>query len=123
MTWVFIFLAGGAGSWCRFRLDGVISRAWRRAVPVGTLTINVLGSFLLGLLTGQALTHGGEASLLAVLGTGLIGGFTTFSTANVEVVRLALAGRGTTAVVLHIGMMVLAVAAALLGWAIGDAIG
>lgn len=123
MTWVLVFLAGGVGSWCRFRFDGLINRAWRRSVPVGTLTINVLGSFLLGLLTGQALTHGGEASLLAVLGTGLMGGFTTFSTATVEVVRLTLAGRGTTAAILHVGMMVLAVVAALLGWAIGDAIG
>ena len=123
MNWLLVFVAGGLGSWCRFRLDALIGRRWDHSVPVGTLTINVLGSFLLGLLTGQALAHGGEASLLFVVGTGLIGGFTTFSTANVEVVRLSLAGRSAVAVGLHLGMMAAAVAAALLGWWIGAAIG
>ena len=123
MSWVFVFLAGGSGAWCRFRLDGLIGRFWRHSVPVGTLVINVLGSFLLGLLSGQALAHGGEASLLAVLGTGLLGGFTTFSTANVEVTRLALAGRGGVAVTLQIAMAVVAVAVALFGWWLGALIG
>ncbi|MFT8395100.1 fluoride efflux transporter FluC [Propionibacterium sp.] len=123
MTWVLIFVAGGVGSWCRFRLDGVISRSWRHSVPIGTLTINMIGSFLLGLLTGHAMTHGGEASVLAVLGTGLMGGFTTFSTANVEVVRLAMSGRRGVALGLQVGMMVIAVLVALLGWTIGAAVG
>lgn len=119
MTWALMVLAGGIGSWCRFRLDALIGRHWRRSVPVGTLSINVLGSFALGLLTGHAGAHGGAEGVLLVAGTGLLGGFTTFSTANVEVVRLALAGRRAGALALHLSMMVLAVGAAMLGWAVG----
>lgn len=123
MTWLLVFVAGGVGSWCRIRLDGLVGRHWHHSVPAGTLTINVLGSFALGLLTGQALAHGGEASLLTVLGTGLIGGFTTFSTAQVEVVRLAMARRSVVAISLQIGMMLVAVAVALLGWSLGSLLG
>lgn len=123
MTWVLVAVAGGLGAWCRFRLDTLIGRRWPGSVPVGTLAINLLGSLALGLLTGHALTHGGEAAVLFVVGTGLLGGFTTFSTATVEVVRLAMSRRRIAAVVLYVGMMVLCVAAAMLGWAAGAATG
>jgi hypothetical protein len=56
--------------------------------PVGTTVINVTGSFLLGLLGGLALQHGLPTSWHLVLGTGFLGGYTTFITASVETVRL-----------------------------------
>ena len=51
--------------------------------------INVSGSFVLGLVTGLSLHHGLSAHALSLIGTGICGGYTTFSTFNVETVRLA----------------------------------
>ena len=107
-------LAGGLGAAARFSLDSWITSRWRAPLPVGTVIINVTGSLLLGLLTGWALRTSG-AEVLAVLGTGFLGGYTTFSTASVEAARLARSGRGLGAVVHAIAMVLLGLGAALLG--------
>ncbi|MDN3477725.1 CrcB family protein [Curtobacterium sp. APC 4022] len=109
--------AGGLGAALRFLLDGAVNRGREFRIPVGTLTINVTGSFLLGVVTGAA-GHLGVVSV-AVLGTGLLGGYTTFSTASFETVRLARSGRTTAAAVNGLGMLVVSVAAAAAGVAIG----
>lgn len=75
---------GGIGAIARFALDGGVARRVRGDFPVGTLTVNLLGSLVLGVLTGAALSP--RASLLA--GTGLVGAFTTFSTWALESHRL-----------------------------------
>jgi fluoride exporter len=56
--------------------------------PWGTTAVNLTGSFILGLLTGLAWYHGLGSSASSALGTGLCGGFTTWSTASWESVRL-----------------------------------
>lgn len=119
MLWV--ALAGGMGAAGRFLLDSWIVTRVRHRVPLGTIVINLLGSFVLGLLVG----HFGHSSDWAkVVGTGAMGGFTTFSTASVESARLLLdakatrSGRGMG--LLHgLGMLVGAVLLAALGYAIG----
>lgn len=120
MTVLLLALAGGLGAAARFVLDGVITsaRAWR--YPIGTTTINLSGSFLLGLLTGLA--GGGllPGSGLLVLGTGFLGGYTTFSTAAFETVRLAEQRRWGAAVVHGLGQVVVATALAALGYAVGS---
>ncbi|GAA1493835.1 fluoride efflux transporter FluC [Curtobacterium herbarum] len=109
--------AGGLGAALRFVLDGAVNRGREFRIPVGTLTINVTGSFLLGVVTGAA-GHLGVVPV-AVLGTGLLGGYTTFSTASFETVRLARSGRTTAAAVNGLGMLVVSVAAAAAGVALG----
>ena len=103
----------------RFLLDARVARANRTGLPLGTVVVNVTGSFLLGLLTGWLLT-GVAGEVGAVLGTGFLGGYTTFSTAAVEAARLVRAGRGWAALVHAGGMLVAGLAAAVLGlWLLG----
>ncbi len=124
MTTLLIALCGGAGAVSRFVLDAEVRHRVRGSFPVGTFVINVLGSFLLGVLTAAATHHAGWLSptAKAALGTGFCGGFTTFSTASVETARLWLstgkAEGGRYAVV----TVVVSLLAAFLGLALGAAL-
>ena len=114
---LFVALAGGLGAASRFIVDGVLVARRRGNWPVATLIINVIGSGLLGLVLGLGLGNPG-----AVIGTGFLGGFTTFSTASVEVARLADEGRLRTAVGLATVMLAISLAAAALGLWMGSAL-
>lgn len=82
-------LAAAFGAVSRYLVDQAVANKWQSGFPWGTWVINVTGSLVLGLLTGFALHHGLSAHVVSVLGTGICGGYTTFSTFNVETVRLA----------------------------------
>jgi CrcB protein len=111
--------AGGLGAGLRYVVDTAVRGRDRTGFPWGTMIINVSGSFLLGLLTGLTAAHLMGAPWLAVLGVGLMGGYTTFSTASVESVRLLLARRFAAGLLNGFGMLMLATAAAYLGLALG----
>ena len=87
--------------------------------PLGTFVINVSGSLVLGVLTGLGESGALGPSMVAVLGTGMMGGYTTFSTASVETVQLLRSGKTRTAVLNGLGMLVVSVGAAALGLLIG----
>ena len=118
--WLPLALAGGVGAACRWGVDTSISRLssrvareaaaggrqrrrsgvralWMLRMPWGTVVVNVTACLLMGLLVGQTADppHSGTwaATALTVLGTGFLGGYSTFSTACVEGARLLLAGR------------------------------
>ena len=114
MTGLWIALAGGLGALARFALDTAIARRNRTGFPLGTIVINVTGSFLLGLVAGWLLT-GALGPIGAIAGTGFLGGYTTFSTASVEAARLLRAGRGWSTVLHAVGMLVAGVLAPPLG--------
>lgn len=115
-----IALAGGLGAVARFILDGVIRSRYKTAIPLGTILINVSGSLLLGFLAGLVLGTGVPAELHLIVGTGFLGGFTTFSTANVETVRLIQSGRTGTAITNALGTMVMTVVSAAAGLSLGS---
>lgn len=115
-------LAGGLGAVARFIVDTAVARHNRLRLPLGTLLINVSGSLLLGILTGLAtsLDAGSPAvAVKAVVGTGFCGGYTTFSTASVESVRLWLAEGATSGIRYAAVTLVGSVAAAAAGLALG----
>lgn len=124
-VFLLLALAGGLGAVCRFVLDGVITTRAPRGtgLPLGTIVINVSGSFLLGLLTGLASSALLPPELLLVVGTGFLGGYTTFSTASFETVRLLQEGRRAAGVVNGLGVLLLATAAAALGLLLGLLLG
>ncbi|MGN6425842.1 MAG: fluoride efflux transporter CrcB [Leifsonia sp.] len=111
--------AGGLGAVARLVLDGVLRSRVAVSFPLGTTVINVTGSFLLGLVTGLALAHGLPPEWRAILGTGFLGGYTTFSTASYETVRLAQQRRYRAALFNGVGMLLLALPAAGLGLWLG----
>ena len=119
MTGLLIAIAGGFGAVARFLIDRQVA-ARVRGLPLGTVLINITGSLLLGWIVGWWTTHGGEPSWRLVLGTGFLGGYTTFSTASVEGVRLALNGRGWASLAHAAGMLVAAVLAAAVGVWLGS---
>lgn len=122
MTELWVALAGGLGAGARFVLDGLLTAHGRRSLPTATLTINVLGSFLLGVVVGWA-AHGGLELVRSVAGVGFLGGFTTFSTASVELVRLVRAERPLAAAGLALAMVGLSIAAGVLGLTLGRLVG
>ena len=84
MIGLLVALAGGLGAVVRFLVDAAVGgRARRFGMPLGTVVVNVTGSFLLGLLTGWWATHTADPGVRLVLGTGFLGGYTTISTASV----------------------------------------
>lgn len=118
MTLLLIAVLGGVGAGTRFVVDGSVRSRWTRVFPLATLLINVSGSFLIGLLNGAHLYRGLGPTWLAVAATGFCGGYTTFSTAMVETVRLIQAGELRRATVNAVGSLVLCLGAAALGVAI-----
>ena len=113
-----IGVAGGLGACTRFVVDGLVRSRWSHVLPAATLLVNVTGSLVIGLLTGAARWHGLGPTWLVVATTGFCGGYTTFSTAMIETVRLIEAREWRWAVVNALGGLVLCVAAAAAGMAL-----
>lgn len=115
MITVALVLAGGVGAVTRFALDGAIRTRWPSRMPWATMMINVSGALLLGVLTGLVIYRGADTDLTVIAGTGFCGGYTTFSTASFETVRLVQQQRLIAALVNGLGTIVLAVGVAALG--------
>lgn len=121
---------GGVGAAARFMVDGEIRARHSGGFPWGTFVVNVVGSFLIGLfsslvlaLVGRGLPGDVASVLQLALTVGLCGGFTTFSTATVESVRLARSGRLHLALANSLGTLAVTVTAAGLGMAVGGLFG
>jgi CrcB protein len=111
--WVLVMTGGGIGALLRFWIGRFAVQVYRGRFPVGTFSINVVGSFALGAL--WALT-GGAGWVWLWLGTGVLGGFTTFSTFGVEAVTLLQERRVGMALLYVLGSGVLGVLGAWSGF-------
>ncbi len=111
-----VFLGGGSGAVLRY-LVGLALGRWSQSFPWGTFAINVGGSLLLGLLFGltYAREFRHEREIMLLLGTGVLGGFTTFSTFELEGYSLLAGGHGGTAALYLAGSVIAGLAAAAAG--------
>jgi CrcB protein len=120
-----VAVAGGLGAVARFVLDGTVKDLAPVRYPLGTAVVNLTGSLLLGLVLGLTLAQTLPERWLVLLGTGFLGGYTTFSTASVETVRLVQERRAALALAYAFGMLlasvVLAGAGLWLGLGLGSA--
>lgn len=117
----FAIAAGGAaGALMRHYMAAFVMRFSGGGFPLGTLTVNIAGSFLMGLIVSLfALRFSGGGALRAFLTVGLLGGFTTFSAFSLEV-ALLIERHQTGMAVLYIALSVgLALAGLFAGLALG----
>ncbi|HEY6477656.1 MAG TPA: fluoride efflux transporter CrcB [Polyangia bacterium] len=93
MRFLLICLGGAAGTGARYLFGGWAQRALGAGFPYGTLIINAVGSFLLVIIMHLSLETGAiSPDARAILGTGVMGGFTTYSTFNYETFRMLQQG-------------------------------
>lgn len=89
---VVVGLTAGLGALLRYVIDQVVEQQHDTLFPLGTLTVNVTGSLLLGLVTGLATHHGLSAGAAVVLSAGFCSGYTTWSTFAYETLALSETG-------------------------------
>ena len=110
-----IALAGGLGAAARHLVDAAFTLRRSAGYPWGILAVNLTGAFVIGVLTGLAVDH----PLMTIAATGFLGGYTTFSTASVDTVRLIMTRRYRAALANGVGMLSAAAALAVCGILLG----
>jgi len=114
MTFLVAVAAGAVGAACRYLVSGVVQGRSRSDFPAGTLAVNLTGAFLLGLLAGGTQLE----STLAIAAIGFLGGFTTFSTWMIEIVRLGLPRVRSRAVAYLVASLVFGIVLAAAGYSL-----
>lgn len=113
-------VAGGAGAVSRYLLAGAVQRLAGSGFPLGTFAVNMIGSFLFGLLWGlfeHRLPLGGQARIVIL--TGFMGAFTTFSTFAFETATMVQHGQGWLALINAGGQIILGLVLVMLGMGVG----
>ena len=119
LAWIGVGVFGALGAYARFSVGAAVMARRPSPFPYGTFVVNLTGGFALGALVGLSVT--GDA--LLVLGTGLLGGYTTFSTWMVEAQRLGEDGDFARMLLYLLGSMAAGLVTTGLGWLAGGALG
>lgn len=115
-AFILLVVAGGAGAVVRYLLDAWITGRASTRFPWSTAFINLTGSFVLGTLTGLVVSRVASPDLSVLLVAGFLGGYTTFSTASYETVQLVREKKYGTALLYGIGILLVCVALAFVGY-------
>ncbi|MGW2515610.1 fluoride efflux transporter CrcB [Streptomyces sp. NPDC001617] len=115
MNWLLVVAGAAVGAPLRYLTDRAVQSRHDSVFPWGTFAVNVAGCLILGLLTG-AVTEGAAGShLQLLLGTGLCGALTTYSTFSYETLRLTETGAGLYAAANVVGSVTAGLGAAFVG--------
>jgi fluoride exporter len=116
VTVLLVFLGGAVGAPLRYVSDRWVQVHHALRFPFGTLAVNLVGCFVMGVVAGGVADAGWSNDVHALLGTGFCGGLSTFSTCSVEAVEL-LHGRLTIRAIAYVAASAgLGIALAALGW-------
>jgi CrcB protein len=118
VNWLLVVVGGMLGAPLRYLTDRAVQFLHDTVLPWGTFAVNVAGSLLLGLLTGAVAAGAAHSHLQLLLGTGLCGALTTYSTFSYETLRLAQDGALLYAVANVVASVVAGVGAAVAGVAL-----
>ncbi|MFE2040223.1 fluoride efflux transporter CrcB [Streptomyces sp. NPDC059477] len=122
MNWLLVIAGAAVGAPLRYLTDMTVQRRHDTVFPWGTFTVNAAGCLILGLLTG-AVTYGAAShSLQLLIGTGLCGALTTYSTFSYETMRLAEEGARFFAAANVVASVVAGLGAAFVGAAVANAL-
>lgn len=113
MSWWAVAVGGASGALSR---AAILRWLGPHLGPYATLSVNVLGSLAIGVLWGYLLSRQHSSVLVwNALGVGLLGGFTTYSSYSLDVLRLLQAGKFSAAIGYALGTLVLSLTACALG--------
>jgi fluoride exporter len=119
---ILVFIGGGLGALGRWGFGIAAARAWGSTWPWGTLGVNIIGGFAMGLVMGHLMKTGAMTpandNWRLFLATGILGGFTTFSAFSLETAKMIEAGHWQSAGVYSLISVVLSVAAVFAGMAL-----
>ncbi|MES4906420.1 MULTISPECIES: fluoride efflux transporter CrcB [unclassified Streptomyces] len=122
MNWLLVVAGAMVGAPLRYLTDRAVQARHDSVFPWGTFTVNVVGCLVLGTLTGAAAAGAASSRLQLLLGTGLCGALTTYSTFSYETLRLAEDGARVFAVANVVVSVATGVGAAFAGAALARAI-
>lgn len=115
MNWLLVVLGAMVGAPLRYLTDRAVQSRHDSVFPWGTFVVNVTGCLVLGLLTGAVSAGAAGPHLQLLLGTGLCGALTTYSTFSYETLRLTEAGAGLYAAANVVASVVAGLGAAFAG--------
>jgi CrcB protein len=123
MNILLIFLGGGIGALIRSGINHPVRLYFGTSFPYGILGINILGSFLIGIISGYLTKNSTligleKESVIAFFIVGILGGFTTFSSFSMDVVTMLNDARYITAFTYVALSVVISIAAAFIGYAL-----
>jgi CrcB protein len=122
IDFLLVLVGGAVGAPLRYLTDRTVQSRHDTVFPWGTFAVNVVGSFILGAVTGAALSGGIDHHLQVLLGTGLCGALTTYSTFSYETLRLAEEGARFFAAANVIASIVAGLGAAFVGLTLAQAV-
>jgi fluoride exporter len=115
---VLVALGGAIGASARYVGNNAVLRLLGAGFPYGTMLVNITGSLAMGLLMGWLATRDGSDNLRLFLGTGILGGFTTFSAFSWDAVLLYQRGETVAALVYVLASIIISILALAAGLAV-----
>ncbi|MBT2383583.1 fluoride efflux transporter CrcB [Streptomyces sp. ISL-11] len=122
MSWLLVVMGAMAGAPLRYLTDRAVQKRHDTVFPWGTFTVNVVGCLVLGLVTGAVTAGAASSHVQLLVGTGLCGALTTYSTFSYETLRLAEDGSRFFATANALGSVVAGLGAAFAGVAAAQAL-